>query len=87
MQGNQRKFLFLILKKTDCPSIKELSNRFLGVSYSAWRNYFSEIRLLPLNLFEELCKFANVKKENFKFEELKNNWGQVVGGKKGKRRI
>ena len=80
-KNKQKEFLNLVLDKSNCPSVKELSERFLGTSYSAWRNYFSEERLLPLDLFEELCDFSLLKKEDFEFEILEKNWGQIKGGK------
>ena len=84
-KNKQKEFLRFVLEMSNCPSIKELSERFLGTSYSTWRNYFTEFRLLPLNLFEELCDFAHLKKEDFEFEILEDNWGQIKGGKIGKR--
>ncbi len=84
-KNKQKEFLKAVLVNSDCPNVKELINRGFDVPYSTFRNYFSEARLLPLSLFSELCDFANLKKEKFSFEVLEKNWGQIKGGKIGKK--
>ncbi|MGD9276038.1 MAG: hypothetical protein PVJ67_02600 [Candidatus Pacearchaeota archaeon] len=80
----QKKFLEKLMKEVNSPSLRELSKR-IGVSYSTMKNYFVERRLLPENLFNDLCSLGkiNSKKLNFKFVE--KNWGQIKGGKVGRR--
>lgn len=83
-EKKQREFLKKVISKTNSPSLRELSNR-LGISYSTLKNYNNESRLLPLNLFQDLCYLSKFPKNKFKIKILDKNWGQVKGGKKGKR--
>jgi hypothetical protein len=79
-KGKQREFLLEILKKTDCPSIKELSNR-MQLSCSTLKNYFNESRNLPKNLFEDLCFVGKISIRKFNIEILEDSWGQIKGGR------
>jgi hypothetical protein len=81
-EGPQRKFLKDVLVRINCPSLRELINRGFDVSYSTLKNYFSEKRLLPENLFKNLCYVAKIDPSSLNVEYLKENWGQVKGGKK-----
>jgi hypothetical protein len=85
IKPTQKEFLKKILQETNCPSLRELKNRGFEISYSNLKNFNSERRLLPQEFFENLCKIANIKKENLKFEIIKENWGQSKGGKKSKK--
>lgn len=85
-QNNQREFLIEVLKNLGCPSLKELINRGINVNYSTLKNYFSEARLLPEDLYVELCKISNINQNMYNIESIVENWGQIKGGKKGKRR-
>jgi hypothetical protein len=80
-KGEQRKFINLVLKSISCPSLNELINRGLDVTYSSLKNYYSERRCLPDNLFEELCRLGNVKRESLNYSLVENSWGQVKGGR------
>jgi len=82
-KGEQRKFIQDVLGRINSPSLRELGNR-LGVNYSTLKNYFNEERCLPENLFNDLLYISKINKENYKMEYLKENWGQVKGGKKSK---
>ncbi|MCX6751109.1 MAG: hypothetical protein NTZ83_06645 [Candidatus Pacearchaeota archaeon] len=79
-KGEQRKFLKEVLKKINCPSLRELGNR-LAINYSTLKNYFSEERCLPDSLFNDICYISKINKEDLKIEYLNSNWGQVKGGK------
>jgi hypothetical protein len=57
----------------------------LGVNYSTMKNYFSEDRLLPYDLFEKLCHLSKIEKNHFKIDLLDENWGRSKGGKKSRR--
>lgn len=82
-KGEQKKFIKEILEKTNCPSLRELINRGFDIPYSTLKNYYNESRLLPENLFKELCKLANTNPMKIKY--LEKNWGQSKGGKISKR--
>jgi hypothetical protein len=80
-KGNQRDFLIKVLEASNCPSLRELISRGFDIPYSTLKNYYSEIRLMSLDLFERLCIFSGLEKEDFDYVILKDNWGQVKGGK------
>lgn len=84
-KGFQRKFLQEVLKKSGCPSLRELINRGFDIPYSTLKNYYSEDRLLPEQFFESLCKFSKINENEFDFEILPKYWGQIKGGKISRR--
>jgi hypothetical protein len=83
---HQKIFLRNVLKKMNCPSIKELKNRGIEATYSTLKNYFNNQNSLPFELFETLCFLSKVDKNKFNFEIVEDNFGQIKGGKKSKRR-
>jgi hypothetical protein len=85
-KGQQKKFLKKVLEKINCPSLRELINRGFDIPYSTLKNYFNESRKLPRDLFNDLCYIAKINPESLKIEILESSWGQVKGGKKGKRK-
>ncbi len=80
-KGKQREFLKKVLEKTNCPSLRELINRGIDVNYSTLKNYYGEERLISEELFKELIVFSGLNEEDFEFELINENWGQVKGGK------
>jgi len=84
-KGQQRKFLKKVLEKINCPSLKELINRGFDIPYSTLKNYFNESRSLPEDLFNDLCYISKIKPSSLKIEILNKTWGQVKGGRKGKK--
>lgn len=85
-KGEQRKFLQKVLDNIRAPFLVELINRGVGVNYSTLKNYFSESRLLPEDLFLELCELANISKDDLNFEMIEENWGRIKGGRIGRRK-
>ena len=83
-KGKQRQFIKEVLISVNSPTLKDLSVR-LNISYSSIKKYFNELRLLPLDLFENLCSISNIKKDSLKIMFLENNFGQINGGKKSRR--
>jgi hypothetical protein len=83
---SQKEFLDLVKQKLNSPSIRGLLQFGISTNYSSLKNYYSDRRLLPENLFDEMCHLANLKKEDFSFEILIDNWGQARGGEKSKRK-
>ena len=83
-KNRQRKFLKEVLNKIGCPSLRALRERGIDVNYSTMKNYYCEDRLIPENLFNDLCFVSGIKKEKLKFEFLDENWGKVKGGQKAK---
>lgn len=84
--GKQKEFLKEVLITLDCPTLKELSDRF-DLNYSTMKNYFSEKRLLPEEVFSDLCFVSKLNKERFSFQILKGNFGQIFGGKKSRKSL
>lgn len=81
-KGRQREFIEKVMISMACPSLIEIINRGVGVSYSSLKNYYSERRCLSKDLFLELCKIARIDIKSVEFEYVGDNWGQVKGGKK-----
>lgn len=84
-KGEQRKFIEYVLLEIGSPSLRELINRGINVSYSSLKNYYSGRRLLPEHLFDLLRQISGLKKVPFSFELVSENWGKVKGGKVSKR--
>lgn len=84
-KGKQRNFIKNVLGKISAPSLAELINRGINVNYSTLKNYYSERRLIPEDLFEFLCKISGIDKNNFDVDFLNENFGQIKGGKKSRK--
>lgn len=84
-QGKQRMFLKQVLINLNCPSLRAFMQFGFDVPYSTLKNYYSEQRLLPYNLFNDICFLAKIDKEKLKVVLLEKNWGQSKGGRKSKR--
>jgi len=85
-KGKQRKFLNLTIERLNSPSLRGILQFGLGIAYSTLKNYYNESRLLPKELFEDLCEIARIDKLELNFEEVDENWGKIKGGKKSKRK-
>ena len=81
-KNGQKRFLKLVLKRLNCPSLRSLNQFGFGISYSTLKNYFSESRTLPENFFKDLCHISKINLKKFNFKYLDGNWGQIKGGKK-----
>jgi len=75
-----------VLLKTNCPSIKDFEQFGLGIPYSTMKNYFSEQRLLSKDLFDKLLHLSKINQSSLNIIFLEDNWGQVKGGKKIRRK-
>jgi len=58
-KGEQRRFLKKVLENTSCSSLKTFEQFGFGVPYSTMKNYFSEKRLLPKDLFDNFAILLN----------------------------
>ncbi len=85
-KGKQRKFLDLVIERLDAPSLRGILQFGFGVPYSTLKNYYNESRLLPEDLFDEFCEVARIDKGGLSFEFIEGSWGQVKGGRVGKRK-
>lgn len=79
-KGKQRGFLDKVLVGAACPSLRELGRR-INVNYQSLKNYYTERRLLPEELFDALCEISGLKKSGFNFKEVSDFWGQIKGGR------
>jgi hypothetical protein len=84
-KGTQREFIRQVLQEINCPSLRELINRGIDVNYSTLKNYFTEQRLIPESLFNELIEMGDLNKNDFDFQIVDDNFGQVIGGKKSRK--
>ncbi len=76
----QRGLILNAAKKTS--SIKQLSIK-IKVPYSTLKKYAQEVFLLPENVFKKLIGLSSIKEEELEITYLSNNWGKIIGGKKG----
>lgn len=84
-KGKQREFLSNCISNLNSLSLNALLEFGISSTESSLKNYNSERRLLPRELFEELCHLARIRKESLIYEEVKDTWGKSKGGKKSKR--
>ena len=84
-KGKQREFIKLVLERINCPSLRELITRGIEVNYSTLKNYFTEKRLIPSEIFNDFIELGGLSKDEFVFELVDDNWGQVIGGKKSRK--
>jgi len=84
--GKQREFLDLVRDSLQCVSIRGILQFGFNIPYSTLKSYYNENRLLPRDLFEDLCRVARIDVEGLGVEYLKWNWGLVRGGRLGKRK-
>jgi len=84
-KGRQRKFLDLVVSRLRAVSLRGILQFGFDVPYSTLKNYYGESRLLPEELFDDMCEGASVDKGSLKFELVSDNWGRIKGGKLGKR--
>ncbi len=85
-KGQQKKFFQKVFINLNCPSLIAFLQYGLDVPYSTLKNYFSESRLIPENFFKDLCYLSKINLESLDIVYLDENWGQVKGGKKSKRK-
>ncbi len=84
-KGMQREFLKKVIIKLNSPSLRGLLQFGFDVNYQTLKSYFLEHRLLPKDLFLDLCYLAKINSDDLNVEYLEDNWGRVLGGKLGKR--
>ena len=82
----QRKFLKKVIENLNCFSLRGLLQHRFDIPYSTLKNYYTEKRTLPETFFKDLCYISRINPTSFKISYLDNNWGQIKGGKKSKRK-
>ena len=84
-QGKQKEFLDKVIAELTSPSLRGLLQFGISTNYTSLKNYYTERRCLPKDLFEDLCILSHMDKNSLDITEKGNSWGQVKGGKKSKR--
>ncbi len=84
-KGQQRKFILKVMENVLVSHANGLLQFGLDVKESTLRNYFNESRCLSEDLFNHLCQLGKIDKKEISFRVLEDNWGMVLGGKKGER--
>ena len=82
----QRKFLNLVVEKLGCVSVRGILQFGFDVKYSSLKNYYIERRLISRSFFEDLCHISKINIKSLKVRYINENWGQIKGGKKSKRK-
>jgi len=83
--GKQKVFLNLVIGRLNAVSLRGILQFGFNIPYSTLKNYYNEYRLLPKNLFEDLCLVAKIDSSKIDYEVVKGSWGQVKGGSISKR--
>lgn len=84
-RGHQRVFLDLVIESLNSPSLSGLLQFGFDLKYSSLKNYYSERRLMSMDLILEMCEVAKLDFDSLEVEEVGENWGQIKGGKVGRR--
>lgn len=84
-KGKQKAFLDLCIANLNCISLRGLLQFGVNTNYDSLKNYYTERRLLPRGLFEDLVYLAKIDSRDLDVEIIGGNWGQINGGKKSKR--
>ena len=82
---NQKKFLKKCIKNLNCLSLRGLLQFGIKTNYNNLKNYYSERRLIPENLFNDLLILSKIESNKLNIKIKKQNWGQINGGKLSKR--
>ena len=84
-RGEQRKFLDLVVARLNCISLRGILQFGFDIPYATLKNYYVERRLIPRGFFDSLCHMAKIDVSRLNVKYVDSNWGQVLGGKNGKR--
>ena len=85
-KNKQKEFLNQVIHKLNCISLRGILQFGFKMHYSSLKNYYSERRLLPKDFFDDLCHLTKINPNELNTKYLKQNWGQVKGGKSSKRK-
>jgi hypothetical protein len=86
-QGEQRKFLNLVIERLGCVSLRGILQFGFEIKYSSLKNYYVERRLFGKEFFEDLCHISKINMEDLDVVYVENYLGQKKGGKISKRRV
>ncbi len=78
-------FMDEFIKKMNSPYLIGILQFGFNIPYSTLKNYHNESRLLPEDLFSDMCRMSGFDKSSINFSLINENWGKIKGGKKSKR--
>jgi hypothetical protein len=78
-KGEQRRFLDITIQKLNSPSLRGILQFGINIPYSTLKNYYNESRLMPEELYNDICSIIKIKSK-FKIKYLNENWGKTKGG-------
>ena len=84
-KGKQREFFNLVIGRLNCRNLRRLLQFGLDVSYDSLKNYYTERRSLPKELFDNLCYLAKINPHKINCNILNANYCYILGGLKSKR--
>jgi len=79
-KGKQHAFLDLCINNLNCISLRGLLQFGINTNYTNLKNYYTERRLLPKSLFDDLTYLAKINPDTLNIESIEGNWGQIKGG-------
>jgi len=82
----QKKFLNKCINNLNLTSLRGLLQLGISTNYNNLKNYHTERRTLPENLFNDLTYLAKIDPKTLDTKTNPENWGQIKGGKKSKRK-
>tara|TARA_Y100000034_G_C6769337_1_gene343138 strand:+ start:223 stop:516 length:294 start_codon:yes stop_codon:yes gene_type:complete len=83
--GKQKAFLDKCITNLNLTSLRGLLQLGLNTSYDNLKNYYTERRALPENLFQDLIYLAKINPNTLDIKIIQPNWGQIKGGQISKR--
>lgn len=83
-KNKQKELIFKASKKIG--SLKELGLK-INVPYSTLKKYSQELFFLPENVFNKILEITKTKKEELNIQYLPGNWGAIIGGKRGMKKL
>jgi len=81
----QKAFLKRVIQELNSPSLRAILQFGFNIPYATLKNYYTERRSLPQDLFEDLCYISKINPDSLNIQTLKPNFGQIRGGKKSKK--
>ncbi len=86
-KGGQRAFLDEVIEKLNSPSLGGLLQFGFNLKYSTLKNYYIEVRLMSKDLVEDFCEVSGIDFKGLGAEEIDDNWGKILGGKRKKLKV
>ena len=84
-KGKQKKFLDQCINNLNLTSLRGLLQLGISTNYNNLKNYYTERRSFPENLFQDLVYLAKIDVNTLDIKTIQQNWGQIKGGQLSKR--